>query len=84
MAKNKLNTKALALSLGIISAVSVFLIGIFNLSFGLWPTTIKLIMEVYPGFDISIVGILIGAFWGFIDGFIGGILIAWLYNKFSK
>jgi membrane associated rhomboid family serine protease len=22
--------------------------------------------------------------WGFIDGFIGGAVLAWLYNKFAK
>jgi len=27
---------------------------------------------------------MIGAFWGFVDGFIGGYLIAWFYNKLQR
>jgi len=36
------------------------------------------------GYSATIVGILIGAVWGFIDAFIGGVVLAWLYNKLLK
>lgn len=40
-----------------------------------------LIGRVYRGYAISPVGSLVGMVWGFFDGFIGGAVFAWLYNK---
>lgn len=29
-------------------------------------------------------GIAIGTLWGFVDGYITGVVIAWIYNKLAK
>jgi len=29
-------------------------------------------------------GAIIGAIWGFIDGLLGGVVIAWVYNKVAQ
>jgi len=34
----------------------------------------------YIGYSYSFVGGIIGLIWGFVDGFICGVLIAWFYN----
>lgn len=34
----------------------------------------------YLGYEVSWFGGLIGFCWGFINGFVAGILIAWIYN----
>jgi hypothetical protein len=39
---------------------------------------------MYVGYNATIVGCLIGAAWAFIDAFIGGYLLAWLYNNISR
>ena len=42
---------------------------------------IKLFAKVYVGYGATVPGSLVGAIWGFIDGTISGMLIAWAYNK---
>ncbi len=38
---------------------------------------------IYRGYEISPIGSVIGFIWAFIDGYIGGLILAWLYNKLS-
>jgi len=42
------------------------------------------ITAVYFGLEISWLGAVIAAVWGFVDAFCGGTILAWLYNRFSK
>lgn len=41
------------------------------------------IAAIYPGFDLSWTGAILGAAYGFIDGFVGGSVFAWLYNRLA-
>ena len=43
-----------------------------------------MIARVYRGYSFTFVGSLIGFAWAFVDGLIGGALLAWLYNRFAK
>ena len=81
---NKLNIKALGLTLGIVWASGVFLVGLVSIftSWGLGFVT--LIGSMYIGYTNTFSGIFIGTIWGFCDGVICGVLIAWLYNKISR
>lgn len=36
------------------------------------------------GYSVSWFGIIVGAFWGFIEGFVHLGIFAWLYNKLTK
>lgn len=78
----ELDPWALAASLGIVCVVFVVFIGIAA-SFGWGEELVPLISSIYIGFDSTVVGILIGAVWAFVDGVIGGALIAALYNFFK-
>jgi len=40
--------------------------------------------SVYLGYTPTVLGSIIGGIWGFVDAGIGGLLLAWLYNKFLK
>jgi hypothetical protein len=42
--------------------------------------------SVYPGYHAtrSIVEVIVGALYGFVDGVIAGAVYAWLYNQFAK
>jgi hypothetical protein len=40
--------------------------------------------SLYPGYTISPSGSLLGLIYAFIDGFISGALIGWIYNKVVK
>jgi hypothetical protein len=76
----KLNVKAFALTCAIVWGAALFLMTWWVIIFeGSWsdPT---IIAHVYRGYSISPVGSLIGLIWGLVDGFIGGLIFAWLYN----
>lgn len=78
----KLNEKALGYSLAIVSALCMFVLGVFGY-FGIYSSAVSAMMQWYMFFSISPLGILTGmleaAFWAFIAGWI----TAWVYNKFA-
>jgi hypothetical protein len=78
---NKLNVKALGLSIGIVWGGGMLLLGLMTLFSNWGIDLIILIGSVYIGYNSTLGGILIGTIWGFCDGAIFGLLIAWLYNK---
>jgi hypothetical protein len=41
---------------------------------------VTLLGRIYRGYNISPIGSVIGLVWAFADGFIGGVVFAWLYN----
>jgi hypothetical protein len=80
----KCDIRAAGLSFGIVWSALIFLCGIFSMFFNWGTKFVEVFADIYPGYHASILGNVIGAFWGFVDGAIGGALLAWLYNKFSK
>jgi hypothetical protein len=79
----RLNTKALALTCGIIWGAMVFFATVWLLAFGYGGEQIRTLDHFYFGYSFSYVGAVIGAIWGFVDGAICGWVFAWLYNKLS-
>ena len=79
----KLNTKALALALGTIWGAYVFLLGFVSL-FGWGVDLVEVLSKLYIGFAPTIFGTFVGGVWGFADGFIAGVIIAWIYNSIAK
>lgn len=79
----KLDAKAFGLSVGILTALGIFALGVFAMN-GYAEPFVTLISSGYIGYDATLVGSLIGAVWGFFDGLIGGWILAALYNKLSK
>lgn len=79
----QLSIKGLALALGLAWGGSVALLGLAA-SLGWWGRAlVEVLGSVYVGFDPSPLGSAIGGLWAFVDGALGGIVIAWLYNRFS-
>ncbi len=82
MNQSRINPMALGLSLGILSAIGVVIVGLIGYflipdgavtaSMGSWHIEYKK----------SLLGIGLAALASFINAFIGGALIAWLYNIF--
>jgi len=79
----KLSVKGLALSIGILWAIGIFLVGIAATVSGWGDSLVNLISSLYVGYSASLAGSIIGAIWALIDGLICGALIAWLYNRFA-
>ena len=84
MAKpSKLNVKAFGVSLGILWGAGVLLVGLMaQKGYGL--PFVDFIGSVYIGYGPSLQGAIIGGLWAFVDAGVGGLIFAWLYNKFLK
>ncbi len=80
----KINTKALALSIGIVWGLAVFLLTQWFLVMGYDGNLLSKLGSVYLGYSVSWIGAFVGLIYGFIDGLIGGALLGFLYNKFAK
>jgi len=84
----KFNIKAFGLTCGLIWGLGLFALTWWIMAFDGATGDITLIGRVYRGYSISPVGSLIGLGEAFIDGLIGGLIFAWLYNllagKFKK
>ena len=79
----RLNTKAFALTCGIVWGAMIFLATAWLLVFGFDGQLIRMLDHFYFGYSFSFVGAVIGGIWGFVDGAIGGFVFAWLYNKLA-
>jgi len=80
----KLRVRALGMAGGIVWGLFVLLATMWLIWFAGPATAFQSLKTLYPGYDVTYVGGLFGLFWGFVDGFICGALVAWLYNKFHK
>jgi hypothetical protein len=77
----KLNVKAFALAVGITWGINWFGLTWFMMALDGMTGEITLIGRIYRGFSLSPVGSLYALVWGFMDGFLLGLVIAWIYNK---
>jgi hypothetical protein len=79
----KLNVKALALTCGLLWGGAVLFATLWLLALGYDGFLISRLDHFYLGYSFSVAGAFIGLFYGFVDGAIGGALLAWLYNRLS-
>ena len=83
MMKCKICPVSFGLSLGFVWGVSLLIMGLVAHYFMYGRPFVTAVAQLYIGYDSSIIGSVIGGFIGFFDAFIGGLIIAWLYNVFS-
>ena len=83
----RLNVKALACSFALMWGGGVMLlVGLGNMFFdGYGQSLLDLIASIYPGYEATGTygQLLIGMGYGVLDGFIGGAVLAWVYNLFA-
>ena len=79
----RLDLKALSITTGLIWASAVLIVGLANLT---WPSYgiafLKVISSIYPGFHSngSFGDVIAGTLYALVDGTIGGLIFAYLYN----
>ncbi len=79
---NKCQPFALGIAIGVLGALYVFFLGLVAMA-GWGNSLVTALSSLYIGYSASIAGAIIGAIWAFIDGFITGVLISWVYNKIA-
>lgn len=78
----KLNALKFGLAAGILWGLALFLLTFANMWFdGYASAWLMLMSNIYPGYEISVWGSLVGLVYGFADGFICIGLFAWIYNR---
>jgi hypothetical protein len=82
-AMNRIQPLALGIAIGVLAAVYIAFLAIAAMND--WGVElIAPIASVYIGYEASVPGALIGAAWALVDGFIAGVVIAWIYNLVAK
>lgn len=82
----RLNVWGLAASAAVLCGGTVFFVGLARL---VWPDygmgVLQLAASIYPGYEVGGFGsVIVGSLYAALDGAIGGALLAWLYNRFSR
>ena len=78
---SKLHVVAFGVALGVTWSFGIFLLGILAFFFDWGRLFIGAMGSVYVGYEPSVIGSLIGGVLAFIDAFIAGVIIAWIYNR---
>ena len=79
----QLKPMALGLATGIISAAAVFIGTLWSNAAG-GGKVLSSLSRFFIGYSVSAGGAFVGLIWGFIYAFVGGLLLALLYNAFCK
>lgn len=81
----RLDTKALAITCGLLWGGAILLTGLVQQaspSYG--AGFLELASSIYPGYEPGGFGsVIVGTLYGLVDGFVGGFLLAWLYNRLA-
>ena len=73
----------LGLAGGVLWGVVMFVCTVVSIYTGYSDVFLNAMKSCYPGYAISWGGAFLGLIYGFVDGFIGLFLLAWLYNIFG-
>lgn len=79
--KTRLSALALGIAIGLTWGLGVMILAMMAWLGGGWGSAIvSSLGSLYVGYAATGVGSIIGLVWGFADGFVTGLLIAWIYN----
>ena len=77
----KLDVRAFALTCGLLWGIGLFLLTWWIIFFDGPTTDPTFLGRIYRGYTLTPLGSLVGLAWAWVDGFIGGAIFAWLYNR---
>jgi hypothetical protein len=80
----RFNIKAFALTCGLFWGFSVFFLTWWIMLFYGQHANTGMLGHIYRGFSITPLGSIIGLVYALIDGFVGGLIFAWLYNLLAN
>ncbi len=76
-----LNAPKFALTLGIMCGLIMLILGAAATYANYGVELVKIMSSVYPGYDMTLVGSIVGLLWGVIEGLLLGFIFASVYNK---
>lgn len=76
----RLNIRAFGFTCALVWGLGLFVLTWWVIAFDGATGEATLLGRIYRGYNISPTGSVIGLVWAFADGFIGGVVFAWLYN----
>lgn len=79
-----LRPKLLGLALGCCWAFSVFVKTLIAILSKEPSKLVDFFDAVYPGYQLTALGVIWGVLWGFIHGFLLGYLIGWIYTRLTR
>ena len=80
----KLDPKALGLTCSALWGIGLFSLTWWVMAFDGASRHRTSISRVYRGYSITPRGSVVGLMWALVDGFMGGVCVAWLYNQFAR
>lgn len=83
----QLSIKGAAIAGGILWGGGVLITGLLNLANASYAVAFLQVMSsLYPGFHASHTfgDVIVGTLYGLLDGGVAGLILAWLYNAFSR
>ena len=78
----KINVKAFAAAFALWWGGGLFFLTWWMIALDGPTGEITLIGRLYRGYSISPGGSFVGLLWALVDGYVGGAIFAWLYNRF--
>jgi len=82
----KLSVKSLTVTMALFWGGTVFLVALINfLAPPYGEAFLDLVSSVYPGYKVvsSFGSVIVGTLYALVDGAVGGVLFAWMYNMFA-
>ena len=79
----RFNSRAFALTCGLVWGVGVFLLTWWIIAFDGATGDVTWIGRIYRGYNVSPAGSVVGLAWAFVDALIFGAIFAWLYNSLA-
>jgi hypothetical protein len=82
----KLDVKAMTITVALMWSAAMLLTGIASLVWnGYAQAFLDVVASVYPGYNAtSTLGdVIVGALYALLDGAVGGLVLAWLYNRLA-
>jgi len=79
----KLDVKAFGITCGLVWGCGIFFLTWWVIFLDGASTDPVFLGKLYRGYTITPAGSLIGLLWALCDGFVGGIVFAWLYNRIA-
>jgi hypothetical protein len=80
----RLNVRAFALTCAIVWGLGLFAVTWWVIILEGASGNTTWLTVIYRGYSLSLAGSFIGLAWAFVDGLVGGLVFAWLYNFMAR